>query len=461
MTTISPALPSRRVETGLLLRIALPLAGAYLAEFAMFLTTKMVVGRIGYLELAAVGLAGDLTFEVLVILMGLLSVVGVLVAQAEGAGRKQDAGIATRQGFIVATAVGIPAAILVWNLNHVLTATGQDPQVVALSQPYLHAMAGAVVPLLWFAVLRTFAAALARTGALMVIMVAAVGLNYVLTLGFVEGAFGLPALGVFGAGLATVIVACIKLAALIVYTFKTPKFRGYGVFLGRLRVDLAVCGEILRLGIPVAGLVILEAGLFTAVSILSGILGPVPLATYQVIMGWVGIAFVTAHGLAEATMVRVAFGVGSRNLWAARQSGLLGIGIGAVFLVALMIVPLNLPDTLVRMFLSPDDPGYAAVAALTAKLLIIAALFQVFDGMQVIASLALRGLKDTVAPLWLAGLGYWVFGIGGGCLLAFPLEMGAVGLWWGMALGLCVTGTLLAWRFSLLTRRYPAHSAPA
>jgi MATE family multidrug resistance protein len=449
----APAAPSRRAETGILLKIALPLVGAYLAEFAMFLTSRIVVSHLGYRELAAVGLAGDLAFQLLIIGMGLWSVVGVLVAQAEGAGQKPAAGLAARQGFLVATALGLPATLLVWHLDKVLALAGQDPQVIALTGPYLQALCGTVLPVLWFAVLRNFVAALARTGAIMVITLLALGLNVPLTIALVEGAFGLPGLGVAGAGWATTIVSWLMLFALLAYAYKTPTFRGYGLFFGRLRVDFRICREILRLGVPVAGLVILEAGLFTAVSILSGVLGAVQLAAYQVLLGWVGIAFVLAHGLAEATMVRVAFGVGRGSVAASRQAGILGMVIGVSVLAVLVVVPLNLPDVLVRIFLEPDDPGFAAVAALTAKLLIIAALFQVFDGLQVIASLALRGLKDTIAPLWLAGLGYWVLGIGGGCFLAFPLEMGAEGLWWGMALGLFVTANLLAWRFVWLTKR--------
>ncbi len=445
--------PSRRVEAKLLLVIALPLAAAYLAEFAMFVTTKIVVGRLGYHELAAVGLAADLAFEVLIVLMGLLSVVGVLVAQAEGAGDKQVGGLAARQGFIVATALGVPATLLVWHMDGIMAFLGQDPVVVDLARPYLRAVAWTVQPVLWFSVLRTFVAALARTGAVMVITVAAVGLNYLLTLGLVEGAFGLPRLGLAGAGWATTLVSWAMLLCLFLYAFRTATFRGYGLFRGRLRLDLAVCREIVRLGVPVAGLVIFEAGLFLAVSILSGVLGAVPLAAYQVLMGWVGIAFVLAHGLAEAGMVRVAYGIGSGSRAAARQAGLLVMAMGVVVLACMMVIPLSLPEVLVGVYLAPDDPGFAAVAALTAQLLVIAALFQVFDGLQVIASLVLRGLKDTIVPLWLGGFGYWVLGIGGGCLFAFPLGMGAVGLWWGMALGLCVTGSLLAWRFVRLTGR--------
>jgi MATE family multidrug resistance protein len=447
------AAPSRRAETGILLKIALPLVGAYLAQFAMFLTSRIVVGHLGYRELAAVGLAGELAFELLIILMGLLSVVGVLVAQAEGAGQKAEAGLAARQGFLISTALGLPATFLVWHLDKALALVGQDPEVIALTRPYLQALSGTVLPVLWFAVLRNFVAALARTGAIMAITLVALGLNILLTLGLVEGAFGFPALGVAGAGWATTIISWFMFFALFAYAYRTPTFRGYGLFYGRLRVDLGICREIIRLGVPVAGLVILEAGLFTTVSILSGILGAVSLAAYQVLTGWVGIAFVSAHGLAEATMVRVAYGVGRGSIAASRQAGIIGMVIGVSVLAALVVVPLNLPGVLVQVFLKPNDPGFAAVAALTEKLLIIAAFFQIFDGLQVIASLALRGLKDTVAPLWLAGFGYWVLGIGGGCLLAFPLEMGAEGLWWGMALGLFVTGSLLAWRFVSLTKR--------
>jgi len=448
----TPKLPSRRFEVRMLLVIAGPLIAAYMAEFAMILTTKAIVGRLGYRELAGVGLAGDIAMEVIVVLVGMLSVVGVLVAQAEGAGRKADAGMAARQGFIIATLVGVPATVLVWHLHSVLALTGQDPEIIKLMGPYLKPLSGAVLPVLWFFVLRTFVASLAKTGAVMVITILAVGLNYVLCLGLVEGVYGLPALGVAGAGWAKTIVAVIMLVALLVYAYLTPTFRGYGLFRGRLKVDLGVCREIFRLGVPVAGIVILEVGLFAAVSILSGVLGPVPLATYQVLIAWIGIAFMTSHGLAEAGMVRVASGAGRHGIAASRQAGLLTIGMGVAWLALLMAIPLNFPATLVQAFLAPRDPGFEAVLTLTTRLLILVAFFQIFDGLQVMASLALRGLKDTVAPLWIAALGYWVLGIGGGWLLAFPLDMGADGLWWGMAVGLTVTGSLLAWRFLLLTR---------
>ncbi len=442
-----------RMETRLLLRIALPLIGAYVAEYAMFLTTKMVVGRLGYHELAAVGLAGDMAFELIVVLMGLLSIVGVLAAHAEGAGRKRDAGQAVRQGFIVATAVGVPGSVLIWNLDWILSGLGQDPAVVALTTPYLRGLSGFLLPVLWFAVLRDFVAAISRAGSVMVITVAAVGMNYLLTLALVHGLAGLPALGVAGAGWATNIVSWVMLICLTVYIFFTPSLRGYGVFFGRLRFDPVLCREIVRLGTPIAALVLLEAGLFVAVSILSGVISAKLLAAHQVIMGWVGIPFVVALGLAEATMVRVAHCMGRSGLEAARRAGILGMAIGGATLTLMMIVPLAVPDHIVRVFMEPGDTGFEDVAAIAGQLLFIAAIFQVSDGLQAVSSRALRGLKDTVAPLWLAGFGYWVLGIGGGCLLAFPLGLGGRGLWWGLALGLIVTSILLTIRFLRLTAR--------
>jgi len=440
-----------------LLHIAIPLIAAYIAEYAMFVTTKLVVGKLGYHELAAVGISGDLSFEVVVVLMGLLSIVGVLCAQAEGAGRKKDAGQSVRQGFILSLVLSIPATYLIWNLDTILRWTGQDPKVIELSIPYLHTLAGFVLPVLLFAVLRNFVSALSRPGSVMIITVAAVMLNYLLTIWFVHGGWGIPAMGVAGAGLATNIVSWIMFFFLLGYVYRTKSLRGYGIFIGRWRFEPIICKEIIRLGVPVAGLVTMEAGLFVATSILSGVIGATTLAAYEIVMAWVGIPFVVAMGLAEATMVRVAHGIGANNPVEARQSGMMGMFIGVVVLIAMMTIPLGFAGELVSIFLSADDPGSLEVSLLAVELLFIAAIFQVFDGLQAIAARALRAVKDNYAPLWIAGFGYWVFGIGGGAMLAFYMDLGGAGLWWGLALGLTITGLLLAWRFHHLSGRLVRH----
>ena len=448
-----------RVELKHFLAIAIPLSAAYLAEYAMFITTKMVVGKIGYHELAAVGIAGDLSFEILIIFMAMLSVVGVLVAQAEGGSDREQAGQSVRQGIFVATLIGVPAMIGIWNLDYVLIVTGQEDIVIELAIPYLKGLCGMALPVLWFAVFRNYIAALSQTVAVMVITLLAVLLNYVLTLWFVYGGGGLEPLGLFGAGLATTIVSWMMFFALLVHIFRKPALRGYGVFLGRWTFHRSIFREIFKLGIPVAALTLFEAGLFIATSILSGVIGAETLAAYEIVMAWVGIPFVIALGLSEATMVRVALAAGRQQPEAVRQSGLLGMTVVVMTTLLLAIVPVMFSDFIIKVFIDPEDPGFDLVSSLAAQFLVIAAIFQVFDGLQAAAARALRGLKDNIAPLWIAGFGYWVLGIGGGSLLAFHYGYEG-GLWWGLAIGLFVTSNLLLWRFLLFTKRSIQAGAP-
>ena len=191
----------------------------------------------------------------------------------------------------------------------------------------------------------------------MVITVSAVGLNYVLTVGLVEGAFGLPRLGIAGAGWSLTIVTWAMFGALTLYTYFSPALRGYGLFRSRLRFDPVLCREIMVLGTPVAGIVIFEGGLFLAVSILSGTFGAVELAAAEILLAWVSIAFVFGLGFAEATMVRVATCVGQAAPVAARRAGIVGMTIGVVILAVLVVPPLAVPEFIVELFSRADRSG--------------------------------------------------------------------------------------------------------
>lgn len=446
--SLTPYAEARRLMT-----IAAPLIAAYLAEYVMFITTKLVVGELGYRELAAVGLGGSMAFEVMVVLAGLLSITGVLAAEAEGAGKKRDAGHAARQGLIVATILAIPFTIFVLNIDKVFAATGQDPDVTALVGPFAATLSGFALPVLLFTALRDFVAALSRTRAVMVIAAAAAPVNWALATGLVHGRFGLPEMGLAGAGLAITIVNWLMVGALFAYVYATPALRGYGVIRDRLRIDPAVMAVILRLGLPVAGLVAVEAGLFMAVGILSGVLGAPTLAAHQVLMGWIGVPFMIALALAEGSMVRVAHGVGRGDPAGARQAGLVGLGLGVAILAALVFAPLLLAEEITAIFIPEADPGFAEVSAIVVALMSVAAIFQVFDGAQVIMARSLRGVRDGFYPLWIGTFGYWGLGIGGGWLLAFPLGWGGVGLWTGLAVGITATACLLTIRFLIIARR--------
>ena len=170
-------------------------------------------------------------------------------------------------------------------------------------------------------------------------------------------------------------------------------------------------------------------------------------------IGWISLPFVISLGFSEATMVRVSYWMGAGKPEAARSAGHLGMAIGVGLPLILLIIPLFMPQLIIVMFLDRTDKAYDEIASLLGHLLLIGAIFQVFDGLQVIASHALRGLKDAFMPLVIAGIGYWAIGLVASYLLAFKFGWGATGLWWGIAIGLAFTATLLAVRFELLSRK--------
>ena len=171
------------------------------------------------------------------------------------------------------------------------------------------------------------------------------------------------------------------------------------------------------------------------------------------VISWIAIPFVISLGISEGAMVRVAYFVGAGSPAGARQAGNLGMVVGVAIPLLLVLVPIFAPRLVIDVFLDPADPKFPEVAALVTSLLVIAAVFQVFDGLQAIASHALRGLRDAAVPLVIAGLGYWGIGLGCGYLFGFRFGWGVEGLWWGLAIGIAVTATLLAWRFELLAKR--------
>jgi MATE family multidrug resistance protein len=440
------------LEVKALIVIALPLIFAYLADVLMIVTAKMVVGRLGATELAAVGISTDLSYQMCIILMGLFSVVGVLVSEARGALNRERIVPELVRSMILAGLLGLIVTVVVLNLGSVMRALGQQSQVIELAGPYYTGFAFAMLPIVWFGVLRSFAAAMMKTGFVLAVTVVTVILNYILMQGLVHGSFGFAKMGIAGAGFAWAVSMWFKFLCLAVYTYIIVRRNRLPLHQGTIGGPRAY-GPLVRLGLPVAGIVAMESGLFAATSLLSGVMGTVELASYQIVMGWIAIPFVISLGISEAAMVRVAYFVGARDPAAARQAGNLGMVVGVGVPLLLVVVPLLAPGLISRIFLDPSDPDYAKIGSLVAGLLVIAAVFQVFDGLQAIASHALRGLKDAVVPLVIAGVGYWLVGLGSGYVFGFHFGWGALGLWGGVAIGLAFTGTLLAWRFEVLAKR--------
>ncbi len=442
----------RVMELPAILRISGPLAAAYLAEIAMGITDMLFVGRLGSVELAGVGLASSVMFEILIVGVGLLSIVAVLAAEARGANDPEGVRHAVRQGFLVALVIGVPGTVVAFYLAPLLAMTGQEPRVIDFAERYLHAAAWSIIPYLLFVVLRSFVCALSRAGSVMVVTVTAIAVNAVFTFGLVFGKLGMPALGVAGAGWATAITVWMMVAALVIHTLTSRHFRHFYLYTGGLRVDPSILKEIFRLGAPIAGISLLESGMFVAVSIFMGVLGASWLAANQIMFNVIAVGFMIALAVGEATGVRVAHGVGASSPHGVRAAALTGIGVGTAVMVMSASLLWLFPRQIVSVFLDVNDPGNVEVVEHAVVLAGIAAVFQLFDGLQAVASRALRGLKDTLVPMWIASIGYWVLGMLSGLVLCFAMGYGARGLWWGLALGLTVTALALVWRLVARTR---------
>jgi MATE family multidrug resistance protein len=450
--TPSP-LPSWRAEASTLCRITAPIAAGFLAEMAMNFSDTIIIGRfVGGVALGAVSLSAHVLFSVLIACMGVVSIVGAFAAQSHGAGDAAALARAIRQGFWVATLLSLPAMVVGWNLAPVLRWLGQDARVVAIADDYLKGLVWCFLPYMWFTVLRNFVTAVARTMSIMVITVAAIGVNLAIVYVLVVGAFGLPSLGVRGAGYGTSLVCWGMFTILAVHVANAPGLREYRIFAGVFRFDLSLCGRVFRLGLPAGGMSAVESGLFLAVQLLIGTIGIVALSANQIVYTFQGIVFMIPAALSHATTARVGFGIGSGNVAAARQSGFVAFGLSAAYMAVMAAMMWALAETIAGIFLDPADPLTADVVALAGTLVVIGAVFQIVDGAQFTAMGALRGLNDTMVPFLLGLLGYWVIGLTCGYVFGFELGYGAVGLWWGLAAGLTASASLLTWRFHRRTR---------
>jgi MATE family multidrug resistance protein len=444
-------IPTAREESVALARITAPLAAAFIAEMAMSVTDTIIVGHLGRDQLAAVGLTAVIVFSGLIVCVHMLSIVGVQAAHAHGA--KDDARVAraVRMGFWVATLLSLPAMLLCWYIAPVLRLFGQDEAVIIHAEDYGRAVMWCFPTYLWFSVLRNFVSALSRATSIMVITVASVFLNLAANYALVFGKFGFPALGVAGAGYGTSLVCAVMVLALVVHVMREPTLRAYRVFAELDRFDGPVLREILRLGWSAGAISAVESTLFSGISVLLGVIGTTELAAGQIAYNCITVPFMVVAALSTAASVRVAHGMGVGSAAAARQAGRLSIGFGICYMALIALVFWLMPEQLAALFLAADDPYAAEVSATAAAFLSVAAVFQIFDGTQVITVGALRGVKDTTSPFAIGLLGYWAIGLGGGYLLAFELGHGGVGLWWGLALGLAASASLLVLRFHLRT----------
>jgi MATE family multidrug resistance protein len=430
------------------LAVAAPLAGANLAHMAMGLTNTIMVGHLGAAPLAAAGLGTALYFTLLMLCQGVLEAVAPLAAHAMGAQDHPTAGRVAGAGLIVAAALAAPVIAVLTVIPWLLAALRYDPELTAEIGGFLRVIRWGAPAFLGSSVLRFLLVAAFRTRIVMIVPLLAIPLNAALNWALIFGHFGMPAWGSAGSGCATAIVQWLMLLCFAGCMLAMPTRIPVRM---ALRV-LAEIPRILRLGVPMGVLRGMEIGVFVTTGILMGVIGADALGAHQLVLNVASVTFMVPLGLSQAATVRVAFQLGLGEPAAARRAGYVAMALGAGFMSAAAALLLLMPRTIASAYVDLGDPANGGLVAIAVQLFVIAALFQVFDGVQVIAVGALRGYRDTAVPMLIAAIGYWAIGFGSSWLLAFPLGFGAMGLWSGLALGLAVVATALTLRLRVRGR---------
>ncbi len=432
-----------------MLALAWPMILTNLGQTAMTTTGVMMMGRLGSDTLAAGALGSSLYFAPMIFGLGLILATSPMMAIELGRKRHsvRDIRRTVRQGLWLAVCVSIPIWAFLWQAETVLIAMGQDAELARRSATYVHWLQWAVLPFYGYIVLRSFISALERPRWALVIVFFAVAFNVLANWCLIFGNLGFPAMGIAGSGLATSLSSTLMFVGMVALVTLQPKFRRYRLFGRFWRADWPRFTGLLKLGLPIAGIMAFEVTIFNAAALFMGIIGAASLAAHAIAMQIASISFMVPLGLGQAVTVRVGLAFGARNREGISRAGWMAFALGVGFM-SLAALPMVLaPEMLIGAFIDLADRANAAVVALAVSFLAFAGLFQIVDGAQAVTAGMLRGLHDTRVPMLYAAFGYWGIGLPLGVLLAFPLGLEGVGIWIGLSSGLTVVAVLLLWRW--------------
>lgn len=441
--------------------LAWPLIIAQLGRSALFTTDVIVLGWLGAKYVAAAALANALFICITLFGVGVVGAVAPLTAQAIGARDTQTVRRTVRAGVWLGMFLFVVMAPLAWNIGHVYKWMGQDPELVALSDIFIHAAIWSMLSQYVFIALQSFLNAHGATRAVLYITLGGVVVNLAANYALVFGHWGFPALGIMGSGLATSIVNAAMLLFAIAYIQLHARFRSYHIWQNFFRIDWGRLWSLIRIGLPIGLMLTAEVALFTTASLLQGRLGESELAAHSVALTIASLAFMVPLGLSHATTVRVGLALGQRNKDGIRKAGWMSLALTVGFMSVSMIIFFSFPNQIVSLFLNSGLAENQAPLALAASFLVVAGIFQLFDGTQVVMGAALRGMSDTNMPLIIALIGYWAIGFPVAWYFGFHTPLRGVGIWAGLAAGLAAVAFVLTIRWAMRERLGLTERAPA
>ncbi len=427
-----------------------------LGHVSVGLADSIMIGKLGTEPLAAGAFANSIFNVPMVFGLGMAIGLTTPIANADGENRPDKAGNYLKHGLVINLITAFLIFLIICGVSLFSHHLGQEKEVVSLSQPYLFIITSSIFPLMLFLTFKQFAEGLSDTRFAMLASVGANLFNILLNYLLIYGHWGLPALGLAGAGYATLIARILMALAMLVYVFRARKFHSQLSRWMQLSWKRSYFKKLLNLGIPTGLQYIFEISAFAIAAIIAGAIGAEALAAHQIAISLAALSYMAASGLGSAATVRVGNQLGRRDFVNLRKAG------HSCFILALVFMLFCGLVFLVGRFYFPtlyiDEP---MVQQLAAQLLLVAVLFQLSDGLQVTALGALRGMSDVKIPVAMTFFAYWLVGIGGAYYLGVILNLGAVGVWYGLALGLTVAAILLFLRFEWKSKKLMHAHDPA
>jgi MATE family multidrug resistance protein len=430
------------------LRLALPVVLSQVGQVTVSLVDNMMVGHVGTPELAAASFANSVFIIGMVFGMGITYGITPLVGNAFSKGKFKEVAILLKNGMFIHFIAAIVLTSLMFGIYFLLPLLGQPADVLELAKPYYLLLCLSYFPFMLFFSIKQFFEGVGNTKMAMQITLLANGINVIVNYLFIFGKFGFPELGLVGAGIGTLVSRIFMLLLFPVYVIKIPKIKKYFSDARKQVLNYSKIFSILKIGIPIGFQIVVEVIAFAIGAVMMGWLGEIPLAAHQVALGMASFSYMISLGISQANTIRVSHQMGVKDYHAMKMAATASTHLVLVFMIVMGVVFVIGRNYLPLLF--TIDPAVVNVAA---GLLIIAAIFQVFDGLQVIILSTLRGMADVKLPMFLTFFAYLVIGIPTSYALAFLFHLGAQGIWYGYLAGLAFASTLFYFRFKIIFRK--------
>ncbi|UJP64813.1 MATE family efflux transporter [Mongoliitalea daihaiensis] len=428
--------------------LAYPVMLSQLGQVLVGVADSMMVGRLGAVPLAAASLANSIFFVVLMFGIGVSMAITPLVAMADGSKRSKRIARLFNHGFLLNMSVGLMLFLLIVLASPMLKHLNQPNEVVELAIPYLAIITLSLIPFMFFQTFKQFAEGLSQTKQAMYITILCNGINVFLNWVLIFGNLGFPAMGLNGAGIATLISRVLMGVGIAYYVFKSKRYHSFNLSFRLRGLSFPMLSKMLRIGVPTGFQFIFEVGAFSTAAIMMGWIGVNALAAHQIAINLASVSYMMASGLSAAAMVKVGNQLGKQDIRTLREAGFTVFAMVAMFMSISAVIFIVGKNFLPSLYIDDVD-----VIQLSGSLLVVAAFFQLSDGIQVVGLGALRGMSDVKVPTIVTLIAYWVIGLPVGYVLAFYAGLNELGIWYGLLIGLTITGIMLLYRFHSLSAK--------